>query len=597
MDELKFVLASNDGINLTSKHFGDAEKYYLFRIFKDGTVELDYSIENKFKDVDESTAHGSKEKRQSIISYLGDSLDFIVASQMSPNFRQINAKTKVCPIVSKITNIEEVLVYLKDNYSKLVEIKNAKLENKETEIVNIKKEENKMDKFDLLIIGGGPAAITIAKTIQDKMKVAIIRPEDHSMVYCAMPYVVEELLSFEKTLKKDVIVTEAKAELIRDMAVSVDFDNKTVTTRENGTISYGKLIIATGASPILPPIKGHDLSNVMTFKTEYDLERVIGLVDKGLKKAVVIGAGAIGIELAQALNKRKVETHLVDMAESVLPNMSDYEMIKDAQESLIKSGINLHLKAKVEALEGDIAVKSVTLGDNQSISFGDLDNCTEVEELHSAGLVVFAVGMRPTVEIFKDTKLAIERDGIVINNRMETNIPDVYAIGDCCEFISGITGEVLSGKLATNAVPMGRVLAYNLLGQNREYPGFFNGAATKINNFFIGGTGFSEKFAKKHFDVEVGYAEFTTAFPIMPSAKKVKFKLIVNKETHKIVGGQFVSGEPVADKVDKITMAIQFGLTVEQLTSFSYSSQPYQSFYPAHNLIVKAAEEVLKKLQ
>ncbi len=99
-------------------------------------------------------------------------------------------------------------------------------------------------------------------------------------------------------------------------------------------------------------------------------------------------------------------------------------------------------------------------------------------------LSFLAVGMKPDVELFEDTDLEIDRDGIVINSKMETNIKDVYAIGDCCQFTSGITGEILSGKLATNAVPMGRVLANNFLGKNRVYPGFFNGAATKINNYF-----------------------------------------------------------------------------------------------------------------
>ncbi|OQY09349.1 MAG: FAD-dependent pyridine nucleotide-disulfide oxidoreductase [Fusobacteriia bacterium 4572_132] len=446
-----------------------------------------------------------------------------------------------------------------------------------------------MEKLNLVIIGGGPAAITIAKTIQDRMNVTIIRPEDHSMVYCAMPYAIEELLTLEKTLKQDKIVTETGAKLVRDKVVSVDFDKKNVVTEKNQTISYDKLIIATGANPILPPIEGYKFNNVMTFKTEEDLKRVMNLVDNGLKKAVVIGAGAIGIELSQALNERKVETHLVDMAESVLPNMVDIDMIKAPQEALAELGINLHLKSKVEALKGKDKAESVVLGENKIINLDSIDSDV-------AGLVVFAVGMKPTVGIFKDTALEIERDGIVINNKMETNISDVYAIGDCCQFTSGISGEVISGKLATNAVPMGRVLANNLLGENREYPGFYNGAATKIEKFFIGGTGFSESIAKKQFDIVVGYAEFTTAFPIMPSAKKVKLKLIADKATHKILGAQFISGEPVADKVDKITMAIQFGITVEQLTSFSYSSQPYQSFYPAHNLIVKAAEEILKKL-
>ncbi|OQY45365.1 MAG: FAD-dependent pyridine nucleotide-disulfide oxidoreductase [Candidatus Parabeggiatoa sp. nov. 2] len=456
----------------------------------------------------------------------------------------------------------------------------------------------KEHKLNLVIIGGGPAAITIAKTIQDKMKVTIIRPEDHSMIYCAMPYAIENLLTFEKTFKSDNIVFDAKAELIRDTVSNVDFDTKTISMEKNKDINYDKLIIATGAVPILPPIEGNRRSNVMTFKTEDDLKKIIDLVDNGLQKAVVVGAGAIGIELAQALNERKVETHLVDMAESILPNMMDIDMIEETQETLIRAGVHLHLKSKVEAIQVKGKTEEIILDNNKVIPLSSFDdNCTELDKETTTGLVVFAVGMRPTVGIFEGTKLEIEKDGIVINNKMETNIPDVYAVGDCCQFTSALTGEVISGKLATNAVPMGRVLAFNLLGQNREYPGFYNGAATKINDVFLGGTGFTEATARKNFEVEVGYAEFTTAFPIMPSAKKVKLKLIADKNTHKIIGGQFISGEPVADKVDQITMALQFGITVEQLTSFSYSSQPYQSFYPAHNLIVKAAEEILKKFQ
>ena len=428
------------------------------------------------------------------------------------------------------------------------------------------------------------------------MKVGIIRPEDHSMVYCAMPYAIEGLLPIEKTFKKDAIVTDEKAVLIRDKVTKVNFDAKTVITEKNGEISYEKLILATGAIPVLPPIEGHDLKGVMTFKTESDLKEIMALVDNGLKKAAVVGAGAIGIELALALNERNVETHLIDMADHVLPSMVDYEMVEEAQESLLKSGIHLHLKNKVTSLTGTEYVKKVSLESAKIIYFDRLENGSEMDSSKLTSLIVFAVGMKPDVELFNDTDLKIDRDGIVINNKMETNIKDVYAIGDCCQFTSGITGEIISGKLATNAVPMGRVLANNLLGKDRVYPGFFNGAATKINNYFIGSTGFSERVAKEFFNVEIGYAEFTTAFPIMPSARKVRLKLIADKKTHKIIGGQFVSGAPVADKVDQITMAIQYGTTLDQLLSFSYSAQPYQSFYPAHNLIVKAAEEILNKI-
>ena len=191
----------------------------------------------------------------------------------------------------------------------------------------------------------------------------------------------------------------------------------------------------------------------------------------------------------------------------------------------------------------------------------------------------------------------MERDGIVVDGGMHTNIKDVYAVGDCVSYFSGITGERSGGKLATNAVPMARVLADTLQGGRREYEGFFNGSATKAGNLYIGGTGLKEAEARARYDTLVSYAQFTTAFPIMPTAKKVKLKLIAERSSGRILGGQVVSGEPVTDKVDQLTMAVQFGLTARQLLGFSYSSQPWQSFYPAHNLLVKAAESLVAEMR
>ncbi len=127
MKVLKIVLASSDGIKLTSKHFGDAGKYYFYKILENGLIELDCFIENKFKNTNERTAHGSKQKRQSIISSFGEKIDFIITNKISPNFNKINTKTKVCPIVSEISNISDCLDYLKSNIGDIFEIKKLKL--------------------------------------------------------------------------------------------------------------------------------------------------------------------------------------------------------------------------------------------------------------------------------------------------------------------------------------------------------------------------------------------------------------------------------------------------------------------------------------
>ncbi len=273
------------------------------------------------------------------------------------------------------------------------------------------------------------------------------------------------------------------------------------------------------------------------------------------------------------------------MAGSVLPNLADPEMTGPALEALRNLGIRVELERKVEQVlpnrEAEGRAGAVLLDNGQ---------------VAAADLVVFAVGMKPAVSMFADSGLELERDGIVIDDHMRTNLEDVYAIGDCTSFFSGITGDRTGGKLATNAVPMARVLAANLKGGDRRYGGFINGSATKAGEFFIGGSGLKEDEARRHVDVITGYAEFSVIFPIMPDAGKVRLKLIADRSSGKIVGGQLISSRPVTDKVDQISMAIQYGITAEELLNFSYSSQPWQSFYPAHNLLVKAAEELMKKM-
>jgi len=453
-----------------------------------------------------------------------------------------------------------------------------------------------MKSYEIIVIGGGPAAITLAKMLGKKTQIAIIRPEDHSMIYCAMPYAIEGIIGTDKTLKKDALVTDAGADLIRSSVTEINFKGKKLTLLNSSELTYEKLIIATGANPFIPPVPGFDIDGVMGFKTEKDLIEIQGMIEGGLKKAVVIGAGAIGMELAQALNEAGLTVDLIDMATSVLPNLVDDEMTEELEAEIVRNGINLHLKAKVVALEGKGWVESVKLDNGRTINFNADDECSEAEDSVKSGVVIFAAGVKPEVELVKESGMELGRDGIIVNERMETNIPDVYAVGDCTQFRSGITGEASPGKLATNAVPMAKVLAFNILGQDRKYPGFYNGAATKVGNLFAGGTGLNEKTAlAAGFEVITGYSELTTKFPIMPEAKKMKFKLISDKKNGRLLGAQIVSGEPVAGNIDLLTFAIQKETLIEELTGLSYSSQPYQSYFPAANGVVLAAEDILKK--
>jgi NADH oxidase (H2O2-forming) len=444
-----------------------------------------------------------------------------------------------------------------------------------------------MSACDIIVIGGGPAGIIFSRKLKKlgaDRKVTMFRPEAHSMVYCAIPYAIEGLFDPAKVFKRDELVTDVGVDLIRSSVQSVDFETKQVVDDAGKAYRYKTLFIATGALPIRPPIPGADAANVFTVKTGQDMTGIIEKVNAGAKRAIVVGAGAIGIEQAQAYQARGIETWLIDMAPHVLPNMVDQEMTDPLHGALEEKGVHLTLGTKVETLEAtDAGVSRVVLSNGDAI---DLDAQKD--------FVCFAVGMRPDVDLFRESSLEMTRDGIVVDTRMRTNIPDVYAAGDCCTFFSAIDEKPLGGKLATNAVPMAKIAARVLAGKDDEYAGFFNGAATCVEAWRVGSTGFTTAIAEsREIETIAGYGETTTMFPMMPGADTLKLKIVADKKNMRVIGGQVISKLPATDKIDVITLAIQRRMTLKGLSKLSYSSQPWQSFFPARSAIVEACENAL----
>ena len=449
---------------------------------------------------------------------------------------------------------------------------------------------NKEIHTEVLVIGGGPAGITFCrhlKKLQPEKRIIMLRPEKHSMVYCAIPYALEGLFDPHKTFKSDELVTDSGAELIRRAAREVDLQAKRVVDEAGDIYTADILFLATGATNVIPPLPGADAANIHTVKTQLDMEALLESIGNGAKRAVVIGAGAIGIEQAQAYRSRGLDVHLVDMASRILPSMIDEDMADELHGMLRERGINLILSAPLERIEkkGDKA-KRVVLSNGETV---DLDP--------ERDFVCFAVGMKPDVELFEGQDLEIGKDGILVDTRMRTNIPGVYAAGDCCSHVSGIDGKPVGGKLATNAVPMAKVAARVAAGIYDEYPGFFNGAATCVYDLRIASTGFTAEIARqREIETLTGYGETTTIFPMMPDPGKVRVKIVANAGNLQVIGGQTINTLPAADKIDIITLAIQRRLTLKDLSKLSYSAQPWQSFMPARSAIVQACEDALDKL-
>lgn len=444
-----------------------------------------------------------------------------------------------------------------------------------------------MQERQTVIIGGGPAGITFArklKKLKPNADVTMFRPEAHSMVYCAIPYAIEGLFDPTKVFKRDELVTDVGVDLIRRSVASVDFGRRQVVDDAGETYGYTTLFIATGASPIRPPLPGADAANVFTVKTGQNMAGIIEKIDHGATRAVVVGAGAIGVEQAHAYQARGIETWLIDMAPHVLPNMVDRDMTGPLHATLEQAGVHLSFGAKVKMLDAE----------NSGVNRVALSNGDAIELDCRKDFVCFAVGMKPDVDLFKETDLKITRDGIVVDTRMRTNIPDVYASGDCCAFYSLIDEKPLSGKLATNAVPMAKIAARVLAGKDDVYPGFLNGAATCVEEWRIASTGFTAAMAEtRGIETIVGYGETTTVFPMMPGADTLKVKIVADRKNLRIIGGQVLSKLPATDKNDVLTLAIQQRLTLKGLAKLNYSAQPWQSFFPARSAIVEACENAL----
>ncbi len=456
-----------------------------------------------------------------------------------------------------------------------------------------------MNQQKVVVIGGGPAAITFTRNLRrlaPQSDVLVFRPEPASMIYCAIPYAMEGLVAADKVYKGDGLVTETGARLLRRKVTEVDFAARQVRDDSGESHAYDKLVIATGAVPIMPPVPGNQADNVFTVKTQSDMERIMGRLENKPRKAVVVGAGAIGIEQAQAYRTLGLEVWLIDSAARVLPHMLDSDMSDPLAAVLRESGIELRLGTTVNRLL-DGAGTAVAPGKDGAVARVELSNGESVDLDPATDFVCFAVGMRPDVELFEDTPLSMERDGIVVDSAMRTSLPDVFAIGDVCAFTSLIDGQPLGGKLATNAVPMGKVAARVVAGQAASYAGFVNGAATCVGDWRVGSSGFTAEFAAaRGIETVVGYAQVQTAFPIMPGAGPLHARVVADRKDGRVVGAQFAAHTHVTDKVDVVSLAIQQRLTLEELATLSYSSQPWQSHYPAGNAIVDACENALEKL-
>lgn len=348
---------------------------------------------------------------------------------------------------------------------------------------------------------------------------------------------------------------------------SINRAAKTVTYTELATgseqvLPYDVLVLGTGSTPVKLPLPNADAAGIHSFWFPWDVEAVDREIkERQVTDVVIIGAGFIGMELAEAFHKRGLKTSIVEMQDRVLPQMLDKEMADIIKKPLLKAGIQLYLEEKTLGFEAADGVVTAVTTDKRVIP---------------AQLVIVAVGVRPNVELARAAELEIGPSGaIAVNEYLQTSDPAIYAGGDCAENTHRVSGAKLFTPMGSTANKHGRVIADNICGDQLKYPGVLTTGICQILDWQAGSTGLNERSA-----TAAGFKFKSVVVPgsdrlgYMPGVKNIILKLIAEEGTERVLGVQAVGRGGVDKRIDTLVAAISMGATLEDLSNFDIAYAP-----------------------
>lgn len=443
-----------------------------------------------------------------------------------------------------------------------------------------------MDK-KIVIIGGtacGPKAAARARRCDQQAQVTMVEQgENLSVATCGLPYYVSgvinsrrELLTRGPDFFKAVMNIDV---LTRTRAVAIDRKNHRVEvlnlkTDRASNIEYDKLVLATGSTPAVPDLKGKNLSGIFTLSKIEEAHAIRNLVSpRKIKKAVIIGAGLIGLEMAEALVSRGLEVSVVEALDRVLPALLDFEMAAYVEKHLREKGVKLLLGQSLTGFDGDKEGRLIRV-------------ITEKAELE-ADLALLAIGVRPNTGLAKSAGLDIgATGGIAVNSHLQTSDPDIYAGGDCVENVHLVTGRKILAPLGSTANKHGRVIGTNVAGGDEAFPGVLGTSIAKVFEYNVGRVGLSQSQAQA-----AGYDVVTSLVPgyehatYYPKGKEILVKLVAEKSNGKLLGGQVVGPGETAKRIDVLATALSFSATVDDLanTDLAYAPPYNSALDPLHN--------------
>lgn len=439
----------------------------------------------------------------------------------------------------------------------------------------------------VLIIGGGPAGRVVVHMLhhsKENFDVTLIKDEEINANRCAVPYGIEDKKPVEKYCIPNTLVTDFGANLVIDYVKDVNTENNFVETINNKKFEYDYLLFATGSKPFIPNIPGVDLQKIVSVRSKPDME-ILRSYSKEFKKCVIVGGGYIGIEVAVVLKKLGIDVTVVEMLPHILLATMDDNFAITIENHIQENGIRILNNSKVVEF----------IGENGNVSGVKLDSGETID----TDFAIMSVGVTPNTELAEKTGLKTSKFGIVTNDYLKTNIPNIFASGDCAEKKSFVTKKPTRGEFGTNAVFMSKIVAANILGQNKTFPGVINANASTAFEYSFGSAGLIEKMAKSEgIDVVTGESEVLSMYPMMDGIDTIKTKLVFEKSTGKLIGGSVLrKGHCTANNVDFISFAIQMGATIDDILTYQYATHPELAAKPSDNTYMFAAKDALSKLK
>lgn len=443
-------------------------------------------------------------------------------------------------------------------------------------------------------VAGGASAAARLRRLDEQAEIILFEKGEYiSYANCGLPYYIGNVI---KERNKLLVQTAASFSErfnieVRTLSevLSIDTENKQVSVRNQSTgevynESYDKMVLSPGADPIRPPLPGINLDGIFTLRNVNDTDYIKAhITEKKIKSAVVVGAGFIGIEMAENLHHVGVEVSVIEMGDQILAPL-DFPMASIVQQHVREKGVSLKLKTAVQGFEKD--------GDKLIVNLNTGEKLT-------TDLVILSIGVRPDTHLAKDAGLALGKaNGIFVNEYLQTSNADIYAVGDAIEFENSIINQSMITYLAGPANKQGRMAADNLvMGNVKKYNGAINTAIVKVFDLTVAAAGMAFKHLER-FNIEhiVSTTHSGSHAGYYPDSQQMTIQLAFSPKDGRLLSGQVVGREGVDKRIDILSSVIARKSDIYELTEFEHAyAPPFSSAKDPVNMAGFVAENILQK--